>query len=88
MLVLCASGRCWRTVSLRARDLVSLYLDRIERLNAALNAFVSVRADAALREADQAQQSLDAGDARPLLGIPFGVKDEDDLAGEVTRAGR
>jgi Asp-tRNAAsn/Glu-tRNAGln amidotransferase A subunit and related amidases len=73
--------------SLRARDLVSLHLDRIERLNVVLNAFVSVRADAALREADQAQQSLDAGDTRPLLGIPFGVKDEHDLAGEVTSLG-
>ncbi len=73
--------------SLRARELVSLYLDRLERLNPALNAFVSVRADAALREADQAQQSLDAGDTRPLLGIPFGVKDEHDLAGEVTSLG-
>jgi len=73
--------------SLRARDLVALYVDRVERLNPALNAFVSVRADAALSEADQAQQSLDAGDARPLLGIPFGVKDEHDLAGEVTSLG-
>ena len=73
--------------SLRAHDLVSLHLERIERLNPALNAFVSVRADAALREADQAQQSLDAGDTRPLLGIPFGVKDEHDLAGEVTSLG-
>jgi amidase len=73
--------------SLRARDLVSLYLDRIERLNPVLNAFVSVRADAALGEADQAQQLLDAGDTRPLLGIPFGVKDEHDLTGEVTSLG-
>ena len=73
--------------SLRALDLSSLYLDRIEHLNPALNAFVSVRADAALREAERAQHSLDAGDTRPLLGIPFGVKDEHDLAGEVTTLG-
>ena len=73
--------------SLEARELMSLYLDRIERLNPRLNAFVSVHADAALREADEAQQSLDRGDPRPLLGIPFAVKDEHDLAGEVTSLG-
>ena len=73
--------------SLEARELMSLYLDRIERLNPRLNTFVSVRTDAALREADEAQQSLDRGDPRPLLGIPFAIKDEHDLAGEVTAHG-
>jgi amidase len=73
--------------SLEARELMSLYLDRIERLNPRLNAFVSVRADAALRVAEEAQQSLDRGDPRPLLGIPFAIKDEHDLAGEVTSHG-
>jgi amidase len=73
--------------SLEARELMALHLDRIERLNPRLNAFVSVRADAARREADEAQQSLDRGDTRPLLGIPFAIKDEHDLAGEVTSHG-
>jgi amidase len=72
---------------LRVRDLVGVFLDRIERQNSRLNAFVSLRRDAALREADEAQRSLDCGDARPLLGIPFAVKDEHDLAGEVTSYG-
>jgi amidase len=66
---------------------MSMYLGRITRLDPALNAFVSVREDAALREADEAQEQLDAGDARPLLGIPFAVKDEHDLAGDVTSLG-
>jgi amidase len=73
--------------SLQARELMALHLDRIERLNPRLNAFVSVRADAARREADEAQRSLDRGDPRPLLGIPFAIKDEHDLAGEVTSKG-
>jgi amidase len=73
--------------SLKARDLVSIALDRIERFQPVLNAFASTRADAALCEADEAQQSLDRGDSRPLLGIPFAVKDEHDLAGEVTSYG-
>ena len=73
--------------SLKARELVALHLARIERLNPQLNAFVSMRSEAALREADQAQRSLECGDSRPLLGIPFAVKDEHDLAGEVTSSG-
>ena len=44
----------------------------------------SVCVDAALREADLAQQSLDRGDSRPLLGLPFAVKDQHDLAGDVS----
>lgn len=73
--------------SLKARELVALHLARIERLNPRLNAFVSMRSEAALREADQAERSLECGDSRPLLGIPFAVKDEHDLAGEVTSFG-
>ncbi len=73
--------------SLTARELASMYLERIQRLNRGLNAFVSVRGDAALHEADQAQELLHRGDNRPLLGIPFAVKDEHDLAGEVTSYG-
>jgi amidase len=73
--------------SLKVRDLVAVFLDRIERQNPYLNAFVSVRGEAALREADEAQRLLDRGDSRPLLGIPFAVKDEHDLAGEVTAYG-
>src|SRR4051812_14344073 len=57
------------------RDLVECYLERIERLNRELNAFVSVRAEAALAEADTALERLRAGESGPLLGIPVAVKD-------------
>ena len=73
--------------SLKARELVSFSLHRIERFNPQLNAFVSARSVAALSEADQADQLRRGGDPRPLLGIPFAVKDEHDLAGEVTALG-
>jgi amidase len=73
--------------SLQAHELVSLCLERIDHFNSALNAFVSVRTDAAIEEAEEAQRLLDVGDPRPLLGIPFAVKDEHDLAGEVTSYG-
>ena len=41
----------------------------------------------ALVEADQADQRREAGDERPLLGVPVAVKDNMDIAGEVTTHG-
>ena len=52
------------------RELVELYLARIERLDPQLNAFVSVRGEAALAEADAALGRLRAGESGPLLGVP------------------
>jgi amidase len=69
------------------RELVELYLARIDRLDPTLNAFVSVRAEAALAEADAALARLRAGESGPLLGVPVAVKDNVDIAGEVTGHG-
>jgi len=69
------------------RELVEFYLARIERLDPQLNAFVSVRPDAALAEADAALARLRAGESGPLLGVPVAVKDNVDIAGEVTGHG-
>jgi amidase len=69
------------------RDLVECYLGRIERLDPQLNAFVAVRAEAALAEADAALERLRAGESGPLLGIPVAVKDNVDIEGEVTGHG-
>src|SRR2546421_1189860 len=69
------------------RELVELYLARIERLDPQVNAFVSVRTDAALGEADAALGRLRAGESGPLLGVPVAVKDNVDIAGEITGCG-
>ena len=51
-------------------------LARIERLNPALNAFVTLTAETARAEARRAEQALRGGDQLPaLFGIPFSVKD-------------
>jgi len=76
-----------RAGELTPRELVELYLARIERLNPRVNAFVSVRADQALVEADAALARLRAGQAGALLGVPVVVKDNIDIAGEVTTHG-
>src|ERR1700735_453339 len=71
-----------------SRELVDLDLDRTARYNPALNAFRVVFAERARMEADQADARRGAGDsARPLLGVPIAVKDEFDVAGELTTFG-
>lgn len=70
-----------------ARELVDLYLDRIERYDGQLNAFRLVFAERARLEADQADARRAAGDERPLLGVPIAIKDDADIAGETTRLG-
>ena len=68
------------------RELVQVYLDRIERINPELNAFRIVLAERALTEAKQAGRRK-ATQERPLLGVPFAIKDNHDLTGEVTTHG-
>jgi amidase len=70
-----------------ARELVELALGRIERIDGELNAFGAVLAEAALAEADRADERRARGDRAPLLGVPVAVKDEIDIAGQVTSRG-
>ncbi len=72
---------------LTPRELAEFYLARIERLNPTLRAFISVRAEPALAEADAALKRLQAGERSPLLGVPIAVKDNVDVTGEVTTHG-
>jgi amidase len=68
-------------------ELVRTYLDRIERLDPQLNVFRVVLAERALLEAEQAEARLKGGEERPLLGVPVVLKDNHDLAGELTTNG-
>ena len=76
-----------RSRQVSSRELVELYLERIERLDPQLNAFRVVFAERALAEADQADARAKAGDERPLLGTPIAIKDNLDMAGEVSTNG-
>jgi aspartyl-tRNA(Asn)/glutamyl-tRNA(Gln) amidotransferase subunit A len=62
-------------------------LERIERLNPALNAFILVTAELAMEQAQRAENEIAHGKWRgPLHGIPIGLKDLIDTAGIPTTA--
>ena len=56
-------------------ELTRHFLSRIERLNPALNAFITLTAEQALADAAAADARLKAGERGPLLGIPLIHKD-------------
>lgn len=86
MLSRLASGV--RSGTTTSRTLVERALDRIARLDGDIGAVVGLRADAASAEAESLDARCRAGDdPGPLAGIPFLVKDIEDLAGMPTTFG-
>ncbi len=69
------------------RELVTLYLDRIARLDPVLNVFRTVMGDQAMAEAAHVEQRLAAGESLPLAGVPIAVKDDTDVAGVSSMCG-
>src|SRR5438128_2659289 len=82
------AGELIRQKSLSPVKLVRECLDCIGRLNPTLNAFITVLADQALKEAKRAEAEIQRNTSKgPLHGIPVGVKDFFDTAGIKTTAG-
>ena len=87
----------WSLIELRDRlgrrelspvELANAVADRIDRTHSALNAVVALRdRDAVLADARASEARYARGEARPLEGIPFGVKDLEDVAGMKTTHG-
>ncbi|WP_076118067.1 amidase [Mycobacterium sp. IS-2888] len=72
---------------LTAPELLELYLERIARLDSELRCYRVVLSDTARHEAAMVQDRLDTGERLPLLGVPIAIKDDVDVAGEVTTFG-
>ena len=93
-----ATGLCYLTLDelagrIRAKevspvDATEAVLERIERLNPKLNAYITVMTDQALAEARAAADEIASGHYRgPLHGVPIGVKDLCATKGVRTTAG-
>ncbi|HEX6140910.1 MAG TPA: amidase family protein, partial [Candidatus Limnocylindria bacterium] len=70
-------GDALRRRELSSRELTEACLARIRRDGERLNTFLAVGEERALAAADAADAALARGetDARPLLGIPYALKD-------------
>jgi aspartyl-tRNA(Asn)/glutamyl-tRNA(Gln) amidotransferase subunit A len=60
---------------LTAVELTEAVLDRVEKLNPALHAFLHVARESALQQARTADARRAQGEDTPLLGIPLAIKD-------------
>ena len=75
-------ARWMTTGQISSRELTEIYLERIARYGDLLQCFITVTADVARAQADQADRERANGQVRgPLHGIPYGVKDLLDTAG-------
>src|SRR5436309_15901445 len=77
---LAEQARLVRDGQVTVRELVEHSLERIERLDPELNAFRCVMADSARAAAESPADG-------PLCGVPVAVKDNMDVAGELTTHG-
>jgi aspartyl-tRNA(Asn)/glutamyl-tRNA(Gln) amidotransferase subunit A len=75
-LTITAAAAALRAGEITSLDLTSTMLERIDRMNGPLGAFVTVMNDTALDAAAQADKAFGDGiDAGPLQGIPLAIKD-------------
>lgn len=64
-----------RAKAISSVELTRAYLERIEKLNPAIQAYLTVTAERAMKDAEAADKARATGDERPLLGIPLAIKD-------------
>ncbi|WP_369171609.1 amidase [Streptomyces sp. R28] len=78
-----------RSRTLRAVDVVAAALERIERADPVLCAFIEVWGEEALQRAREVDARVGAGERLPLAGVPIGVKGRRGLrtAGPLLAAG-
>ncbi len=81
-------ARAVRDRRVSSRELLDMYIDRVERLNPGLNAVISFDFERARQRADAADAALARGDSwGPLHGLPMTLKDTYEVAGMRTTAG-
>ncbi len=81
-LTLSEASRAFASRTLSPVEYLTALLQRIDRLDPTLHAFIRLDADAAMEAARTAEKEIAANRIRgPLHGIPIGVKDIIDVAG-------
>jgi len=86
-LTLAAARDGLRRGTFTSAELTSAHLAQITAQEPALNAFITVTAEAAAEQARAADAARAGGDDRPLLGLPLAIKDLFCTAGVRTTAG-
>ncbi len=82
------ASRLIRARSISSVELVRAYIERIDRLNPRLNAFITITEELAYEQARERELEIARGQWRgPLHGIPVALKDNIDTAGILTTAG-
>jgi aspartyl-tRNA(Asn)/glutamyl-tRNA(Gln) amidotransferase subunit A len=81
------AGRLLRLHSISAADLVTAHVERIERLDRRVKAFLRFTPELWERQAEAADERIKQGDAGALVGIPMAVKDVLCVRGVETTAG-
>jgi len=88
ILDLAEASRAVQTKEVSPVELTQACLERIERLNPVLNAFITVTSESALHDAKKAEAEITRGEWKgPLHGIPLALKDLAETAGVRTTAG-
>jgi aspartyl-tRNA(Asn)/glutamyl-tRNA(Gln) amidotransferase subunit A len=86
-LTIAEAGKRLAARELSSVNLTRAYLERIERLNPRVNAYITVTAEQALDQARALDAELASGRNRgPLHGVPIALKDNIDTAGIRTTA--
>jgi aspartyl-tRNA(Asn)/glutamyl-tRNA(Gln) amidotransferase subunit A len=86
-LTLAGARDALRAGDFTSRALTEAHLAAIEALNPRMNAYLTVTADLALKQAEEADAALAAGKPGPLTGIPLAIKDLFCTQGVRTTAG-
>ena len=81
------ASRLLRLGSVSAADMVTAHVERIERIDPQVKAFLRFTPEVWEKQADEADRRLRSGDAPPLAGIPLAVKDVLCVKGVETTAG-
>lgn len=69
-------AQCIREQQITVVEVITTFLDKIDRINPKINAFVTVMHDEALQQAHQADQAIAEGQPLgPLHGVPIAIKD-------------